>query len=78
MFTASQMKKPLGFTMQLVPTHIGDFQVVAYGAENIYPREIRLILDENNLAPEVLTKQAQLLYGQEPAIIKRQVLSLLL
>ena len=62
---------------QLWPTRIGDFLIVGHGAENNYPDEIRLILDENNLAPEVLNNQAQLLYGQGPAIIMRQVLSLL-
>ena len=55
---------------QLLPTRIGDFQIVANGNENNYPDEIRLILDENNLTPEVLNKQAQLLYGQGPALYR--------
>ncbi len=55
---------------QLTPTRIGDFQIVANGNENNYPDEIRLILDENNLTPEVLNKQAQLLWGQGPALYR--------
>ncbi|MFZ4569773.1 MAG: hypothetical protein ACOYM0_01430 [Bacteroidales bacterium] len=55
---------------QLMPTRIGDFQIVANGDENNYPDEIRLILDENNLTPEVLNKQAQLLWGQGPALYR--------
>lgn len=55
---------------QLMPTRIGDFQIVANGNENNYPDEIRLILDENNLTPEVLNKQAQLLWGQGPALYR--------
>jgi hypothetical protein len=55
---------------QLLPTRIGDFQIVAHGTENNYPDEIRTILDENNLTPEVLNKQAQLLYGQGPALYR--------
>ncbi len=57
-------------TRQLMPTRIGEFEIVANGLENSYPDELRLILDENNLTPEILNKQAQLLYGQGPALYK--------
>ncbi|MFZ4523765.1 MAG: hypothetical protein ACOYNC_18830 [Bacteroidales bacterium] len=57
-------------TRQLMPTRIGEFEIVANGQENNYPDELRLILDENNLTPEILNKQAQLLYGQGPALYK--------
>ena len=57
-------------TRQLLPTQIGEFKIVANGQENNYPEELRLILDENNLTPEILNKQAQLLYGQGPALYK--------
>jgi hypothetical protein len=57
-------------TRQLVPVRIGEFEIVANGQENNYPDELRLILDENNLTPEILNKQAQLLYGQGPALYK--------
>lgn len=57
-------------TRQLTPVKLGEFQIVANGQENNYPEELRLILDENNLTPEILNKQAQLLYGQGPALYK--------
>jgi hypothetical protein len=55
-------------TRQLMPVKIGEFDIVANGQENNYPDELRQILDENNLTPEILNKQAQLLYGQGPAL----------
>ncbi|MEI7723472.1 MAG: hypothetical protein WCK09_00350 [Bacteroidota bacterium] len=55
---------------QLIPVKIGEFSIVANGQENNYPDELRIILDENNLTPEILNKQAQLLYGQGPALYK--------
>ncbi len=55
---------------QLIPVKIGEFEIVANGQENNYPDELRLILDDNNLTPEILNKQAQLLYGQGPALYK--------
>jgi len=57
-------------TRQLMPVKIGEFQIVANGQENNYPDELRQILDDNNLTPEILNKQAQLLYGQGPALYK--------
>jgi len=50
------------------PLRIGQFVVVPYGAENKLPTELREILDENHITPELLNKQAQLLYGQGPAL----------
>lgn len=55
---------------QLLPTRIGEFEVIANGQENSYPDELRDILDDNNITPEILNKQAQLLYGQGPALYK--------
>jgi len=52
----------------LIPTRIGKFEIVPFGQENRYPEEIRLALDNNNLTPEVLNKQAQLLWGQGPEL----------
>lgn len=57
-------------TRQLNPTRLGEFEIVANGQENNYPEEIREILDENNLTPEVLNKQTQLLWGQGPALYR--------
>lgn len=59
-------------TRQLNPIRLGDFSIVANGNENNYPEEIRQLLDENNLTPEVLNKQTQLLWGQGPALYRVQ------
>ena len=55
---------------QLVSVRIGEFEIIANGHQNNYPEELRQILDDNNLTPELLNKQAQLLYGQGPALYK--------
>lgn len=55
-------------TRAQVPVKIGNFEIVPYGEQNNYPDELRQILDENNLTPEILLKQAQLLWGQGPAL----------
>lgn len=57
-------------TRQLEPVRIQDFEIVPYGQENQYPDELRQLLDENNLTPEILNKQIQLLWGQGPAMYR--------
>lgn len=57
-------------TRQLMPVKIGSYEIVPNGQENNYPEELRLVLDENNLTPEILNKQAQLLFGQGPALYR--------
>ncbi len=52
----------------LLPTRIGQFEIVPHGEGNQLPSDIRILLDENNLTPEILNKQAQLLWGQGPAL----------
>jgi len=54
----------------LVPVKIGGFDIIPYGEQNNYPDQLREILDDNNLTPEVLNKQAQLLWGQGPALYR--------
>ena len=53
---------------QLMALQFGEFKVVPYGEQNKYPDEISQALDENNLTPEILNKQTQLLWGQGPAL----------
>lgn len=57
-------------TRQLRPIKVGDFYIVPSGDQNSYPDELREILDENNLTPEILNKQAQLLWGQGPELYR--------
>ena len=54
----------------LIPIKIGGFDIIPYGEQNNYPDQLREILDDNNLTPEVLNKQAQLLWGQGPALYR--------
>lgn len=50
------------------PLKVGEFQIIPYGEQNNYPDELRVILDENNLTPEIINKQVQLLWGQGPKL----------
>ena len=54
------------------PMPIGGFRIIPYGDQNAMPQELRVLLDENNLTPEVLDKQFQLLWGQGPALYKTE------
>lgn len=55
---------------RLIPLQVQGFNIVPYGEYNLMPDEIRELLDENNLTPEILNKQTQLLWGQGPAQYK--------
>jgi hypothetical protein len=59
-------------THALIPMRIGNFDIVPHGEENMLPHDIRILLDENNLTPEILNKQAQLLWGQGPALYRQK------
>ena len=48
------------------PLRIGDFQIVPYGDNNTLPDDLRKILDDNHISPELLNKQTQLLWAQGP------------
>ena len=52
----------------VMPMRIGDFEFISHGEQNNLPLEYRQILDENNITPGILKKQAQLLWGQQPAL----------
>jgi hypothetical protein len=54
----------------LLPVQVEGFSIIPFGDQNDYPDMLRELLDENNLTPEVLNKQAQLLYGQGPALYR--------
>lgn len=61
-----------GATIAKDPMPVGGFKIIPYGDQNAMPQELRLLLDENNLTPEVLDKQLQLLWGQGPALYKTE------
>jgi hypothetical protein len=50
------------------PMVIQGHEIVPYGEQNNLPNELRQILDENHITPELLNKQAQLLWGQGPEL----------
>lgn len=50
------------------PLRVGNFEIIPHGQENRLPYDIRKLLDEENLSPEFLNKQTQLLFGQGPAL----------
>jgi len=54
----------------LLPMKIGNFDIVPHGEQNQLPTDLRILLDENNLTPGILDKQASLLWGQGPALYK--------
>ena len=50
------------------PLRIGNHKILRHGEDNLLPFELRRVLNENSLTPEILNKQAQLLWGQGPAL----------
>jgi len=50
------------------PMQMGEFSIVPYGDQNTLPGDIRTILDENNVSPEILLKKTHLLWGQGPEL----------
>lgn len=58
--------QPFMSGLHLSPILVGEYQVLPHGAQNNMPEELRQILDENHITPELLNKQTQLLWGQGP------------
>lgn len=46
------------------PQQVGDYRIVPYGADNLFPAHIREVLGGNNLVPGIIERQIGLLYGQ--------------
>lgn len=51
---------------ECLPTYCDGNQIVSYGPNNRLPVQIRDLMDSNNLAPGILTRQRGLLYGEGP------------
>ncbi|OIQ22046.1 MAG: hypothetical protein BM557_01320 [Flavobacterium sp. MedPE-SWcel] len=49
---------------------IGDYVVYPYGSNNDLPEQIKEVVQNNNLAPGILTKKTQLLWGSGPALYR--------
>ena len=54
----------------IMPTRIGDFNMVPMGELNAYPDELRVIMDEDNFLPKGLEKNFGLIWGQGPALYR--------
>ena len=52
------------------PMSIGEFKVVPFGHNNDIPNRLRDTLDDNNLAPGILERQLNLMYGQGPFLYR--------
>lgn len=56
-----------------LPLKVGDYEILPMGEQNNLPEELRTILDENHITPELLNKQAQLLWGQGPELYQIKI-----
>lgn len=59
-------------TRRITPSRIGDVEFVPLGNSNSLPDELRALLDENNIGPELLRKKAGLQWGQGPALYRTE------
>lgn len=50
------------------PVTVAGVRVVPWGADNNLPKNIRRILEKNNLAPGILDRKLGLIYGQGPML----------
>lgn len=61
------------FADAALPVRVGEFLLLNLGANNTLPEDIRKILDENHITPELLNKQTQLLWGQGPELYETKI-----
>lgn len=54
-------------------SYIGDYVVYPYGASNDLPDLIKSVVQNNSLAPGILTKKTQLLWGSGPLLYKEVI-----
>lgn len=51
---------------------IGPYSIASYGDQNNLPTELKLLVRQNHLLPEILKKQVRFLYGQGPFLYKTE------
>ena len=56
-----------------IPVRVGEYLIMSLGDSNALPEEMRKVLDENHITPELLNKQAQLLWGQGPELYRTRI-----
>ena len=75
-FTYEERSLPKGLTSPIknnTPYFIGDYIVHPYGYNNDLPEEIRDVVKSNYLAPGILTKKTQLLWGVGPKLYQEDI-----
>lgn len=75
-FTYEERTLPKGLTSPIKnnsPYFIGDCIVHPYGYNNDLPEEIRDVVKSNYLAPGILTKKTQLLWGVGPKLYREKI-----
>lgn len=58
---------------ELLPMRIGDFDIIPRGDQNIYPLEMKEILDGSGMQAEQIRKKVNLLWGQGPFLYKEDI-----
>jgi hypothetical protein len=51
---------------------IGEYTVASYGLFNNLPHELRILIRDNHLLPEILKKQVRFMYGQGPYLYREE------
>lgn len=51
----------------------GEYRILSYGHSNLEPNEVKEMLNNNRLLPELIEKQCRMLYGQGPVLYTPQV-----
>lgn len=82
-FTFESAENPREFDKYRVPQEnldwtdqeyqIGDFRVFPYGTNNDLPKTIKDIVQNNSIAPGILKKKVQLLWGKGPQLYKETI-----
>ncbi len=52
---------------------LGNYTVASYGTYNNLPGELKLLVRENHLLPEILNKQVRFMYGQGPYLFREEI-----
>ena len=52
--------------------HIGDYRIYPYGSDNNLPKSIKDVVQTNYIAPGILKKKSQLLWGKGPKLYREE------
>lgn len=74
-FEQNRPKDNLDWSINNNKNYIGDYIVFPYGNNNDLPEQIKDVVQNNNLAPGILTKKTQLLWGSGPLLYKDKIVN---